>query len=76
MIDVHAAHHAEALPATGGAHIIDGKRTSELIRKEIAVEAAAIKSKYGKVCPKTFLRGSACFIRSQRDDPDCLELFA
>jgi hypothetical protein len=54
MIDVHADHHAEALPATGGAHIIDGKGTSELIRKEIAVEAAAVKSKYGKVCPNTF----------------------
>ncbi len=74
MIHVHAARHAEAPPATVGAQIIDGKRTSELIRQEIAVEAAAIKSKYGKVCPRSFVRWSACFARLQRDDPDCLEI--
>ncbi|CAL5229011.1 g12254 [Coccomyxa viridis] len=39
---------AEAPAAAGGAQIIDGKMTAELIRKEIAVEASAIKSKYGK----------------------------
>ncbi len=41
-------HLAEAPAAAGGAQIIDGKMTAELIRKEIAVKAAAIKSKYGK----------------------------
>ena len=40
--------HAEAPANTAEAQIIDGKLTSELIRKEIAVEAAAVKSKYGK----------------------------
>ena len=40
--------HAEAPATTAGAQIIDGKLTSELIRKEIALEAAAVKSKYGK----------------------------
>ena len=39
---------AEAPAAAGGAQLIDGKMTSELIRKEIALEAAAVKSKYGK----------------------------
>ena len=41
-------HLVEAPAAAGGAQIIDGKMTAELIRKEIAVEASAIKSKYGK----------------------------
>lgn len=39
---------AEAPAAAGGAQIIDGKMTAELIRKEIAVEAAGIMSTYGK----------------------------
>ena len=41
---------AEAPATTTEAQIIDGKLTSELIRKEIALEAAAVKSKYGKAC--------------------------
>ena len=40
--------YAEAPATTAEAQIIDGKLTSELIRKEIALEAAAVKSKYGK----------------------------
>ena len=41
-------NHAEAPATTAEAQIIDGKLTSELIRKEIALEAAAVKSKFGK----------------------------
>ena len=41
-------NHAEAPGTTAEAQIIDGKLTSELIRKELALEAAAVKSKYGK----------------------------
>lgn len=44
---------AEAPAAAGGAQLIDGKMTSELIRKEIALEAAAVKSQYGKASPPT-----------------------
>ena len=40
--------HAEAPATAAEAQIIDGKLTSELIRKEIALKAAAVKSRYGK----------------------------
>ncbi len=54
---------AEAPAAAGGAQLIDGKMTSELIRKEIALEAAAVKSQVRKGKPshplRTFTLGGA-----------------
>ena len=51
--------HAEAPATTADAQIIDGKLTSELIRKEIALEAAAVKSKYGKAWSAHLLQPAA-----------------